>query len=336
MGVTIYDVAKHAGVSPRTVSNVVNDHPWVSDGMRVRVRRSIELLGYRPNAVARNLRRGTTGMIAVAVPELGVPYFSELCGTIMDEVGQRGYTVIVEQTNGDPEQERKLLADRKASRIFDGLLFSPLALGTAEIAKTAEGSPVVLLGERVHDGPFDHVSVDNIAAARDAVRHLVDMGRRRIAAIGDQPYETGETAQLRTEGYRRALREAGLKAAVNLVVPTTNFHRTTGFEAMNALLRRSKPPDAVFCFNDLLAIGALRACRLAGVQVPDDVALIGFDDIEEARFCTPTLSTVAPDKRTIAALAIEQLFKRIGGETGEPVALEAPYTLVRRESTLGR
>ncbi|MCU1490956.1 MAG: LacI family transcriptional regulator [Acidimicrobiaceae bacterium] len=335
MAVTIYDVARHAGVSPRTVSNVVNDYPFVATETRRRVQASIDELGYRPNLMARNLRRGRTGMIALAVPELAVPYFSELSGAIMDEVAKRSYTVIIEQTDGDPDKERKLLQDRERSHLFDGLIFSPLGLGAAELAETSGKTPVVLLGERVNEGPFDHVTIDNVAAARAAVEHLVALGARRIAAIGDQPYETGETAQFRTQGYRQALAEAGIAEDPALVVPTASFHRDAGALAMRDLLALAEPPDAVFCYNDLLAVGAIRVLLQAGCRVPDDVAVIGFDDAEEGRYSTPTLSTMAPDKAEIAALAVEQLFRRLEGDTTEPVVLQAPFGLVVRESTAG-
>lgn len=333
---TIYDVAKHAGVSPRTVSNVVNDYPFVARATRKRVQESIAALGYRPNLMARNLRRGRTGMIAFALPELGVPYFSELAAAIIGEVAERSYTVVIEQTDGDPDRERALLGKDGRGQAFDGFIFSPLGLSGKELAEVVGEVPVVLLGERVSDGAFDHVSIDNVAAARTAVEHLLELGRRRVAAIGDQPYETGETAQFRTRGYREALKAAGVRYRKELVVPTATFHRDAGAHAMRALLALEKPPDGVFCYNDLLAVGAVRELCQAGVRVPDDIAVVGFDDIEEGHYLTPNLTTIAPDKQGIASLAVEQLFKRLDGETGEPVTREVPYQLVARESTLGR
>lgn len=334
MAVTIYDVARHAGVSPRTVSNVVNDYPFVSSETRQKVRDSIEALGYRVNLTARNLRRGRSGMIALAVPELSVPYFSELSGAVMDEVAKRSCTLIIEQTDGDPERERRLLEGRER-HLFDGLIFSPLGLGARDLAMAKVRTPVVLLGERVNEGPFDHVSIDNLAAARMAVKHLVTLGRRSVAAIGDQPYEMGETAQFRTQGYREAMADAGLRVRKELVVATRNFHRDTGAEAMVRLLTLARPPDAVFCYNDLLAAGAIRALLQAGRRVPADVAVVGFDDIEEGRYSTPTLTTVAPDKQAIAAIAVDQLFCRLDGNTEPPVQLEAPFSFQVRESTVG-
>lgn len=335
MAVTIYDVAAHAGVSPRTVSNVVNDYPFVAAATRARVRKSIDALGYRPNVMARNLRQGRSGMIALAVPELSVPYFSELCGAIIDEVVGRSYAVVIEQTDGDPARERQLMDQSGRGQMFDGFIFSPLGLSESELASISRTIPVVLLGEKVKGGTFDHVSVDNVAAARAAVEHLVELGHRRIAAIGDQPYETGETAQLRTQGYRLALENAGIPHNSRLVVRTSRFHRHDGAESMKRLLSLARPPDGVFCYNDLLAAGAIREVLRRGLRVPEDIAVVGFDDIEEGRYSTPTLTTISPAKGDIAALAVDQLFRRLGGDTGKPVDLQASFHLEARESTLG-
>jgi LacI family repressor for deo operon, udp, cdd, tsx, nupC, and nupG len=335
VAVTIYDVAKHAGVSPRTVSNVVNDYPSVSAKTRRRVQESLDFLGYRPNIMARNLRRGRTCMIAIAIPELGVSYFSELCRAIIDEVSEHSYTVLVEQTNGDHQAELEVLESFQRVHLVDGIIFNPLGAGLSDISSVAGGTPVVLLGEVAGGGLFDHVSIDNIAATREAVDHLVSIGCKRIAAIGDHAYGTGETAQLRTRGYRKALRANGRPYDSSLVVAVPRFHRDTGKEAMAHLLALPDRPDGVFCYNDLLAAGAIRAILEHGLRVPEDVAVIGFDDIEEGRYSTPTLSTISPSKAQIASRAVAQLFSRIDGDQSQPADFTAAYTLELRESTLG-
>ncbi len=335
MAVTIYDVARHAGVSPRTVSNVVNDYVFVSAATRERVKRSIEILGYQPNLTARNLRRGRTGMVALALPEpLYVPYFSELSALVLDEVVKRSYTAVIEQTDGDPHRERALLTANDRGRLFDGFIFSPLGLNQHEIAELTIKVPVVLLGERATWGPFDHVGIDNVAAARSATEHLIKIGRRRIAAIGHQTYQTGETARLRTKGYKTALQQAGIPYDRRLVVPTARFHRQDGAEAMARLLSLADPPDAVFCYNDLLAVGAIRTILRSGRRVPDDIAVVGFDDIEEGRYLTPSLTTISPNKQKIASLAVELLFRRLDNDQSEPQDVLVPFELVVRESTM--
>jgi LacI family repressor for deo operon, udp, cdd, tsx, nupC, and nupG len=272
-------------------------------------------------------------MIGLAVPELSVPYFSELAGFIIQEAGRHSYTVVIEQTDGDPVKERQLLHQNERGHLFDGLIFSPLGLGKAELGRSSDSMPVVLLGEHIADGPYDHVGIDNVAAARDATAHLITLGRRRIAAIGHQSRPPGETGQLRSAGYREALRTAGMRFRKSLVVPTLSFHRSSGASAMEQLLCLQAPPDAVFCYNDLLAIGAMRTVLSRGLRIPDDIAIAGFDDIEESRYSVPSLTTISPDKREIARLAVAQLFERLRDRTTSPTSHNVKYRLVAREST---
>ena len=193
---------------------------------------------------------------------------------------------------------------------------------------------MVLLGERVDHGPADHVVIDNVAAAREITAHLIRLGRRRIAAIGSQRTPEGASARLRLAGYADALTEAGLGYDEALVAPAPAWHRADGAAAMRGLLDSGVRPDAVFCFNDTLALGALRALHEAGLRVPEDVAVAGFDDIEDGRFSIPTLTTVAPDKAQIARLAVELLAERLDGDRAAPAReLSAPYRLELREST---
>jgi DNA-binding LacI/PurR family transcriptional regulator len=335
MAVTMRDVARYAGVSPRTVSNVVNDFELVSDATRQRVRLAIDALGYRPNLMARSLRRGRSGLIVLAVPELNIPYFSELAGAIIDEAEKHSYTVVIEQTDGHLDSERRLLDQSDRTLLADGLIFSPLALSHTELRQRSSDIPVLLLGEHVTDGMYDHVGIDNIGAARAAVEHLLQIGRRRIAAIGHQFQLSGETAQYRTQGYRATLEAAGRRFDPGLLASTPSFHRDSGARAMAELLDLPDPPDAVFCYNDLLAIGAMRMLSQRGLRVPEDVAVVGFDDIEEGRFTTATLTTISPNKRQIAAEAVGQLFRRISGDDGPARTVEAEFHLTVRESTVG-
>ncbi|WP_219468711.1 LacI family DNA-binding transcriptional regulator [Nonomuraea rhizosphaerae] len=334
-GPTLRDVAKRANVSIRTVSNVVNGYAPVSDELRVRVQAALDELDYRPNLIARNLKQGRTGMIALAVPELDVPYFAELVREVITAARAHGYVVMVDQTDGDLERERELLGRDSRATMFDGLLLSPLAISADELRGRGNRVPVVLLGEHIFNGSFHHVAIDNVAAAREATEHLLALGRRRVAAIGDQPYATGETAQLRTIGYRQAHARRGLDVDDRLVVPTPRFHRRLGAEAMERLLALPDPPDAVLCYNDLLALGAMRALTRAGRRIPDDIAVVGIDDIEEGQYSTPSLTTVAPDKAEIARRAVGVLLQSINGAAPQPAEIVVPHRLVVRESTAG-
>lgn len=326
------DVAQRAGVSVKTVSNVVNGYVHVSPQTRARVEKALAELNYRPNLSARNLRKGRTGVIALAVPELDLPYFAELTRHVVNAAARHGWTVLVDQTGGSREQERIVAAGIR-DHLIDGLVFSPLALTADDLETLAEGTPMVLLGERVRHGPADHVVIDNVEASRRMVRHLTAQGRRRIAAIGAQRTAEGVSARLRLQGYRAALEAAGLPYHEHLVAPAASWHRADGASAMRTLLGSGARPDAVFCFNDTLALGAIRALHEAGLRVPQDVAVAGFDDIEDGRFSIPTLTTVAPDKEQIAQLAVELLAELINGDR-EATAREvtASYRLELRES----
>lgn len=334
MAVGLRDVARLAGVSVKTVSNVVHDYPHVSDETRKRVEGALVELGYKPNLSARHLRGGRSGVLALAVPELREPYFAELAQNVVSEADRKGYTVLIDQTEGRPSRERLVLEGIRA-QLIDGLIFSPLALGRRDLARRVDATPMVLLGERVSGEVADHVAIDNVAAARQAVAYLASLGRRRVAAIGAQHMPSGTTARLRLLGYRQALEQAGLAYDPDLVAETPTFHRAEGRVAMQRLLAHARP-DAVFAFNDLLALGAMRACFEAGAQVPDDVAVVGFDDIEEGTFTTPSLTTVAPDKPAIAATAVGLVLARIGcGAACLPREVVASHTLLVRESTAG-
>jgi DNA-binding LacI/PurR family transcriptional regulator len=329
---TLRDVAARAGVSVRTVSNVVNTPEVVATETAESVRRVIAELGYRPNAAARQLRRGHTDVISLVVPEIDSPYFAELAALVVRAAERRGWTVRVEQTDGDHEREQEMLDGARGDGV-DGVIFSPWAVSGREISRRVAAPPVVMLGEQPGTGAVDHVAVDNTAAAREAVEHLLASGRRRVAAVGLQPHLRNATALLRTAGYREALEHAGLPIEARLEVPVARLHRADGADAARVLLDAGSVPDALFCFSDQIALGALRTLALRGVRVPDDIALVGFDDIEDGRYSVPSLTTVSPDKQQIADAALDCLAERRvhPGLPGRDVVVA--HRLVVRESS---
>lgn len=327
---TLKDVAKLAGVSVKTVSNVVNGYDFVKPDNRRRVEEALAVTGYRPNIGARNLRRGRTGFLALVLPELSIPYFGELAGLVIQAAQEHEWNVLIEQTLGTRERERTALA-ALGPHLVDGAIVSPEALQEQDFPLAV---PAVMLGEHAVDVPIDRVGIDNVLAARTAVEHLVSLGRTRIAAIGAHPRRG--TAALRLDGHRAALTAAGLPISDELVVPALNYHRHDGAQAMAHLLSSPSPPDAVFCFNDLLAAGALRAAAERGVRVPRDVAIVGFDNNEESAYSTPSLTTIAPDKAAIARRAVDLVRRRVaGGDALPPEDVQTPFSLEVRESTLG-
>nr|WP_313884331.1 LacI family DNA-binding transcriptional regulator [Streptomyces cynarae] len=334
---TLRDVALLAGVSSRTVSNVVNGYAPVSEATRARVQQAVDELGYRPNVLARNLAAGRSGQIAVVVPYLDTPYFAELLQGIIRAARVQGYNVLIDQTDGDAEHEKMFLSRGSQQLLFDGVIFSPLGLAQSDLAARDPALPLVVLGERVSDGSFDHIGIDDVTASREATEHLLGLGRRRVAAIGDQPYRTGEAAQLRTRGFRLAHERAGIPVREELIISTPRFNRSDGATAMAHLLDLEEPPDAVFCYSDLVALGAMHTLAARGLRVPEDVAIVGYDDIEDGRYSNPSVTTVSPDKRMIAETAVERLLKRIGSPAPVPGReIRAPHQLITRASTIGQ
>lgn len=331
----LIDVADLAGVSFKTVSNVVHGYEHVSPAMRAKVQQAIEALDYRPNLSARNLRQGRVGVVAVALPDLRVPYFAELAAALVDAAQEVGCTLLVDQTNGRRDAEI-LASEGLGGHLIDGVILSPLALRPEDLRDRPPGMPLVLLGEHGTAAFADHVAIDNVAAAADATRHLLGLGRRRIALLGAQPPGVSRMAALREQGYRLAHREAGIEVDERLVVTTPWFLRDDGAAGMARLLDGDADPDAVLGVNDLLAIGAMRTLADRGVAVPDDVAVVGFDDIEEAQYQRPALTTVSPDKRAIARQAMLSLQARIDSDEQAPLRdITVPYRLIIRGSTEG-
>jgi DNA-binding LacI/PurR family transcriptional regulator len=339
MAVRLRDVAARAGVSVKTVSNVVNGYVHVAPDTRARVQAVIDETGYRPNVAARNLRAGRAGVIALAVPELDNPYFAELTRFVVEAAAELGWTVLVDQTDGLVDREREVARGIR-HQLIDGLILSPAALGRDDLAERGtDDLPLVLIGEKLGTGPHDHVGIDNVAASQAATAHLLELGRRRVAAIGHQPdsSEHSGVAHLRRRGWEAAHRSAGLVAEERLLGEVPSFRPEHGAAAMARLLDRGPAPDAAFCFNDTLALGVIRCLADRGIAVPDEVAVIGLDDVVEGRFAVPRLSTVAPDKRGIATTAVELLAERLAPRAPqrEPRDVRVGFELVARESTLG-
>ncbi|MEU4193270.1 LacI family DNA-binding transcriptional regulator [Kribbella sp. NPDC026611] len=334
MAVTMRDVARHAGVSPKTVSNVMNGYPYIREATRTRVLASIDALGYQLNISARNLKSGRTGIIGLAVPELSLPYFGELADAVIEAAEEHGLTVMIEQTGADRDRELTVI-NRPRGHLVDGLLYSPLGLGQDDIGQLNSSAPMVLLGERIFHSPVDHVMIDNVAGTKAAVEHLLALGRRRIAVLGVHPGERIGTAAIRYGAYAATLAGHGLRVPEELAVPAGKWHRSTGAEAMEAILASGLEFDAVLALNDTLALGAIRVLTRRGVRIPDDVAVAGFDNIDEAQYSIPTLTTVDPGRAHIARTAVELLVRRMSGDDSEHQEIVAPYKLFTRESTLG-
>ena len=335
MSATMHDVARMADVSIKTVSNVLNDYPHIRPHTKQRVLDAIETLGYRPNLTARGLRSGRTGLISLIIPDLRNAYFAELADTVMKAAERQGLSVIIAQSGAERDRELELLRGPRMQMV-DGILFSVLALSQSDVSLLADiSTPMVLLGERIMQGPVDHVTMRNSEGVKAATQHLIEQGRRRILAFGVEPEQGLGSAELRLIGYREAMAEAGLPVDDSLLVNVRGWFHATGAAAMRSYLRSGPDFDGLVAFNDAIAIGAMRVLQEAGIRVPEDVAIIGFDDIDETRYTLPTLSTINPGRDEIADVAIRYLRERIA----EPESAVPPrqhlsrFELVARESS---
>jgi len=309
MAVTQGDVAARAGVAPRTVSNVINHFPHVSDAVRTRVEAAIEELGYRPNRAAQDLRRGRSDTIGLILPEIDLGYFGEIGRLIIEQAKARGFVVLIAQTLGDLDREVQTI-DRFIGQQPAGLLISPIGISRDSIAEHIKGTPIVLLGEQTTDDSV-HVAIDNVSAARLCADHLIEQGCRSIAFIGRAPSAGLEMAEMRLRGYREALDNAGLPVDERLVRVVSGYHRTDGYTATRELLQTGVPFDGLLCATDLHAFGALRALADSDIDVPGDVAVVGFDNLDDCAYSTPRLTSLAPDKARLASAALEILLAQI-------------------------
>ncbi len=339
-GVTMRDVARVAGVSVKTVSNVINGYRYLRPETKARVQAAIDSLGYRVNVTARNLRQGRTGLIKLAIPDLRNPYFAQLAALIIEEAAERSLTVLLEQYHGDRDAEMAVLQNDNESFV-DGVVFSPIVVGQDQLELFKVRFPLVILGESVFGAPCDHVTMRNIEGAKAQVEHLLAIGRRHIAVIGlNDDHLSVSSALLRFKGVTNAMVAAGVKLDPALVAGNAPWTRPGGAQLMDDILDRGIPIDAVVCFNDALALGAMSTLIERGLSVPDDVAVIGFDNVEDAAFTRPTLSSIDPGGHQIAHTAVKLLCERMGlvdGFDHDTPAREifTDFKLIPRQSTIG-
>ncbi|MBE1490835.1 LacI family DNA-binding transcriptional regulator [Plantactinospora soyae] len=333
---TIQDVAKAAGVSPMTVSHVINDHPHVRKSTREKVLLAMAKLDYRVNVAARNLRKGRTGTIGLAVPEVNRPYYGQLAALIIAATEKYGIRVSIEQTGASRENELDALSLSR-NRLYDGLILSTVGMGPKDVERLKVDYPVVILGERIFDGPVDHVAMPNVDGSRAATRHLIDRGCRRIAMLSGQVGDEVDVSSLRRSGYRLALESAGIPYDPALVHELGSSTMRAGAERIRAMRDGGADFDGVFCVTDTVAVGVLRGLADLGIRVPDEVKVIGFDNVEEGEFLVPSLSTIDPDHVMMATRAVDLLVRRIEGSTSVDGHEEfvSHFSLVARESTGG-
>jgi len=326
--VTIAHVASLAGVSPTTVSHVLSGKRVVGQATRDTVLEAIRELGYRPNHVARNLRTRQSHMIAVVVPDITNPFYAVLTRGLADAVDDAGYGTYVCNTDGQHERERKFFQDVQDRGVDGIVLASGETASGIEFGPGDYGTPITCIGEHLDHPRSDSVMADDERGSQDAGAYLLRRGYERIAMIQGPP----RSANARTRGFRNSMTSARRKVPGELMV-RGDWTRAGGFAAMQQLLALSRRPDAVFCANDLMAMGALDAAHQQGLEVPADVAVMGFDDVDAATVVNPPLTTVRNPSYETGSTAGDLLMSRMTGryaDAGRTVVLPCP--VVPRDS----
>lgn len=327
---TIYDVARLAGVSAATVSRVVNGRSSVDPTLAARVQRVMAELDYRPNVVARNLRRQRTSIWAVIISDIGNPFFTSMVRGVEDVAQGAGFSVVLCNSDEDPAKEERYVNAALAEQMA-GVIISSTGKGANLARLAAAGTPVVAIDREIRGANVDTVLVDNEHGSELATAHLIEAGFERIACI------TGPrklpTAQQRLRGYQRALRAYKRPFAEELI-RYSDYREEGGYQAMASLLDQSGPPDAVFAANNLTTVGALECLVDRGISVPARMGVVGFDDIPWAHLVRPSLSTIVQPTYELGRTAALLLAERIAEPTRPPSTVTLRTELKVRESSV--
>jgi LacI family transcriptional regulator len=331
--VTIRDVAKAARVSPATVSRVLNTSEKVSPDLRDRVLAAVQDLGYHPNSQARSLRTRATTVLGVIISDITNPFFTSMVRGAEDVASKAGFSVVLANADEDLDKERRYLEVAAAEQMA-GVLLSPASATDTRIdVLTERGIPVVTIDRQLKRTDVDQVMVNNHEAAKEATLHFVEQGCRRIGFIAGRLDTT--TGAGRLAGHKAGLTEAGLPLDPELVV-SGDFRIDGGREAARKLLSLPRRPDGLFASNNLMTIGAIDALDQAGVRFPDDLALVGFDDMMPSLVLRSTITTISQPTYEIGQRATELLLRRVLGETFPTEHIVLPATLKIRDSSLRR
>lgn len=330
--VTIKDVARKSGVSIATVSRVVNGTGYVKDSTRKKVEEAVALMGYSPNHFARSLSTGSTRIIGAVIPDIANPFFPAIARGIDDVLTSNGYLLVIGNTDNDEGQEEALVKALLEKRV-DGIVFVTGSHEPDALVRNASAEvPIAAIDREVRGVDCDLVTCDSYKGAYDMTRHLIDCGHRRIAFISGPMHLS--TSQKRLAGFRAAQRDAGLDERSPVFYG--DFRYETGYSFAREILASPSGVTAVFAANDLMAMGAMRFFLDAGVLVPAQMAVAGYDDIQMASIIRPSLTTIAQPAYRMGAVAAEVLLERLHAGSGRPFQVKVlDPTLVVRDSTVG-
>jgi LacI family transcriptional regulator len=327
---TIRDVAAVAGVSPATVSRVLNGKQDVAADLRQRVLGAVTDLGYRRNGPARSLRTRAAMVLGLIISDISNPFFTAVVRGAEDQAQLAGYSLVLANADEDVDKEARYLEVAAAEQMA-GVLLSPASLTRTSIDVLLErGIPVVTIDRRLAGATVDSVTVNNYQAARTAAQHLTGQGCRRVGFIAG-PVQT-TTGASRLAGYRAALRAAGRPLDPSLTA-YADFRTEGGYAATRQLLRQRRPPDGLLFANNLMTVGGLRAIAEAGLAIPDDIAVVGFDDVIWATALQPPLTVVAQPTYEIGQTAAKLLLRRVDGEAFPPRRVVLQADLIERASS---
>lgn len=330
---TIVDVSRHAGVSVATVSRVLNGKGHVSPEIAGRVRTAIAELEYAPNVSARNLRRKERRILLVLAPNFTNPYYAHIISGISQATRQRGYSAFLFDTEGQREQDEAALRTLSQHQA-DGAIVLATELGSDWLSAYAAKYPLVQCSEFDPNLDIPHVCIDNYQAALDVMNYLLSLGHKRIGLISS--VNRYNSTALRLQGYRNAMEAAGLPILTEHIrYAAADYAFASGLEAARSLLSQEKRPTALFCISDMLALGALASAQEMGFRVPQDVTIVGFDDVEQTTMFHPHMTTMAQPCFALGQRVTELLLEQIAGE---PVQREVllPHRLMVRESSAPR
>lgn len=327
---TIKDVAKMAGVSTTTVSHVINKTRFVAQETEQQVLQAIKELNYSPSAVARSLKVNTTKSVGMIVTTCEAPYFAEIIHSVEEHCYRQGYSLFLCNTQNDPEKIKNHL-DMLAKKRVDGLLVmcAEYTQDSLDLLAAFEDLPMVVMDWGPFNEHTDLIQDNSLCGGYLATKYLIDNGHKDIGIISGELKKT--TAITRYQGFEKAMQEANLTINPDWIMEGF-FEPEDGYECMNKILVQDKLPTAVFCCNDVMALGAISAIGEKGLKVPDDISIIGYDNIHASRFFSPPLTTVHQSKSRLGVQAINLLFKRIGKKSGEHEVIELHPELVIRKS----
>lgn len=327
---TIDDVAKYAQVSRATVSRVLNNNPTVDADMRARVMDAIQALGYQPNRAARRLRAQSSSVVGLIISDIQNPYFLSVIRGVEDAAYAEKMSLILCNSDEDPAKERMYLNVMQAEQVA-GLIIVPAHSGNGQDLNELRqaGIPIILLDRVVKHVDVDAIKVDNEHGAFEAVTHLIDLGYRRIATIAGSRHLT--TGRERYQGYRSALEAADIPLNEKWV-KFGNFKTETGYDLARELMQDPEPPDAIFVANNLMSLGALRAFREQSIRVPEDVAIVGFDDLPWSGELYAPLTAVSQPTYELGKEAVNLLLGRLANPDSPVRTVVLQPRLIIRES----